>query len=190
MATYSEARDAFTGEHLVRVKSYAISIARELGLPEAECDAIGKAAIAHDLGKIGIPDRVLGKPAKLSELEFEVMKEHTIIGHRVLGDSPLFHLERQCARHHHERWDGSGYPDGLSGEAIPLVARITSVADVFDALMAKRPYKEPWSREEALQYLRDNSGSHFDPRVVGAFLRSQGEHISVPAVAASVPTAV
>lgn len=139
MATYSEARDAFTGEHLVRVKEYATNIARALGLPPDQCEAIGKAAIAHDLGKIGIPDRVLGKPGKLTDVEFDVMKEHTLIGQRVLGDSPLFDLERQCARHHHERWDGTGYPDGLAGEAIPLVARITSVADVFDALMSKRP---------------------------------------------------
>jgi len=116
------------------------------------------------------------------------MKEHTLIGHRVLGDSPLFDLERQCARHHHERWDGTGYPDKLAGPAIPLVARITSVADVFDALMSKRPYKEPWLREKALQYLRDNAGSHFDPEVVEAFLRSLGEPITSPADTAAVPS--
>jgi len=184
MATYSEARDSFTGEHLVRVKGYAADIARVLGLPEAQCEAIGKAAIAHDLGKIGIPDRVLGKPGKLTEAEFDEMKEHTVIGYRVLGDSPLFDLERQCARHHHERWDGTGYPDGLAGPAIPLVARITSVADVFDALMSKRPYKEPWPREEALQYLRDNAGSHFDPEVVEAFLRSQAAPLTASAASA------
>lgn len=178
MATYSEARDALTGEHLERVKQYAADIARALDLPDADCEALGKAAIAHDLGKIGIPDRVLGKPGKLTDVEFDVMKEHTLIGQRVLGDSPLFELERQCARHHHERWDGTGYPDGLAGEAIPLVARITSVADVFDALMSSRPYKEPWTRQAALQYLRDNAGSHFDPAVVDAFLRSQGETTS------------
>ncbi len=175
MATYSEARDSLTGEHLERVRKYAMMIGRELALSEKECADIGKAAIAHDLGKIGVPDSVLGKPGPLTAKEFEVMKEHTLIGQSVLGDSPLFELERQCARHHHERWDGSGYPDGLSGEEIPLVARIASVADVFDALMSRRPYKEPWPREEALQYLRQNAGTQFDPAVVAAFLRSQGE---------------
>lgn len=97
MAAYSEARDAFTGDHLVRVKAYAMGIARELGHSEDQARAIGKAAIVHDLGKIGIPDRVLGKPGKLTELEFDVMKEHTLIGQRVLGDSSLFEMERQCA---------------------------------------------------------------------------------------------
>ncbi len=171
MATYSEARDALTGEHLQRVREIATQITLALGKTREEAEAIGRAAIAHDLGKIGIPDAVLGKPGKLSSEEFEVMKEHATIGERVLGSSPLFSLERQCARHHHEWWDGSGYPDGLAGERIPLVARITAVADVFDALLSERPYKDAWPVDRALAHLREESGTHFDPDVVSAFFR-------------------
>ena len=171
MATYSEAKDALTGEHLQRVRETAMLVACELGLEIEEARAIGRAAAAHDLGKIGIPDAILGKPGKLTAAEFETIKTHTEIGERVLGQSPLLELERQAARFHHERWDGSGYPDGLTGTNIPLVARITSVADVFDALVTRRPYKEPWSVGVAAAYLKENSGTHFDPDVVVAFLR-------------------
>lgn len=171
MATYSEARDALTGEHLHRVRATATLIALVLGKTRGEAEAIGRAAIAHDLGKIGIPDAILGKPGRLSPEEFEVIKGHTLIGEQVLSNSPLFLLERQCARHHHEWWDGSGYPDGLAGEQIPLVARITAVADVFDALTSKRPYKDPWPIDRSLEYLKEKSGTHFDPAIVDAFLR-------------------
>ncbi len=168
---YSEAKDALTGEHLHRVRETATLVARELGSDIEEARAIGKAAVAHDLGKIGIPDAILGKPGKLTTEEFDIIKTHTEIGERVLGMSPLFELERQAARYHHERWDGSGYPDGLTGTNIPLVARIASVADVFDALVTRRPYKEPWSKGVAATYLKENAGTHFDPDVVQAFLR-------------------
>ncbi len=171
MAIYSEAKDALTGEHLFRVRETATLLAQELGLDMEEARAIGRAAVAHDLGKIGIPDAILGKPGKLTAEEFETIKTHTEIGERVLGRSPLFALERQAARHHHERWDGNGYPDGLTGTNIPLVARITSVADVFDALVTKRPYKEPWSEGATATYLKENAGTQFDPDVVAAFLR-------------------
>ncbi len=171
MAMYSEAKDALTGEHLFRVRETATLVARELGLDMEEARAIGRAAVAHDLGKIGIPDAILGKPGKLTDEEFETIKTHTEIGERVLGRSPLFALERQSTRHHHERWDGSGYPDGLTGTNIPLVARITSVADVFDALVTRRPYKEPWSAGVAATYLKENAGTQFDPDVVAAFVR-------------------
>lgn len=171
MAMYSEAKDALTGEHLHRVRETATLVAQELGLDIEDAREIGKAAVAHDLGKIGIPDAILGKPGKLTDEEFEVIKTHTEIGERVLGTSPLFELERQAARYHHERWDGSGYPDGVSGTNIPLVARITSVADVFDALVTRRAYKEPWSEGVAATYLKENAGTHFDPEVVEAFLR-------------------
>ncbi len=171
MAIYSEAKDALTGEHLHRVRETATLVARELGLEIEDARAIGKAAVAHDLGKIGIPDAILGKPGKLTAEEFETIKTHTEIGERVLGQSPLFELERQAARFHHERWDGNGYPDGLAGTNIPLVARITSVADVFDALVTRRPYKEPWSEGVATTYLKENAGTRFDPEVVAAFVR-------------------
>ena len=171
MAMYSEAKDALTGEHLHRVRETATLVACELGLEIEEARAIGRAAVAHDLGKIGIPDAILGKPGKLTADEFETIKKHTEIGERVLGQSPLFELERQAARYHHERWDGSGYPDRLTGTNIPLVARITSVADVFDTLVTRRPYKEPWSEGVAATYLKENAGTDFDPDVVAAFLR-------------------
>lgn len=170
MAVYSEARDAFTGEHLHRVRRTAIALAVSLGEGRQSAEEIGRAAIAHDLGKIGIPDAVLGKPEKLTDDEFDIIKTHTVIGERVLGDSPLFTLERQTARHHHEWWDGSGYPDGLAGEDIPLVARITAVADVFDALITRRPYKAPWNHERAIRYIIERRGTQFDPDVVDAFI--------------------
>ncbi len=170
MATYSEARDALTGEHLQRVRVIATRLAIGLGETSEDAHAIGKAAIAHDLGKIGIPDFILGKPARLTEEEYNTIKTHTLLGESALGSSPLFCLERQCARHHHEWWDGTGYPDGLAGEAIPLVARITSVADVFDALVTRRPYKDPWPVEEAIRYLRERSGTQFDPHIIRAFI--------------------
>ena len=171
MAVYSEAKDALTGEHLVRVRTIARLLALELGHSSADADALAKAAVAHDLGKIAIPEAVLGKPDRLTPEEFEIVKRHTEIGARVLGASPLFELERQCARHHHEWWDGSGYPDGLAAETIPLVARITSVADVYDALITRRPYKEPWPEEQAIQYIIDRAGTQFDPALVAAFTR-------------------
>ncbi len=170
MATYSEARDALTGEHLQRVRLIATRLAIALGESAEDAHAIGQAAIAHDLGKIGIPDAILGKPARLTEEEYDTIKTHTLIGESALGSSPLFCLERQCARHHHEWWNGQGYPDGLAGEDIPLVARITSVADVFDALATRRPYKDPWPLQKVLEYLEERSGAQFDPRVIRAFI--------------------
>lgn len=184
MATYSDARDALTGEHLQRVRSIATQLALALGESPERAHAIGKAAVAHDLGKIGIPDAILGKPARLTHEEYETIKTHTLIGERVLGSSALFCLERQSARHHHEWWDGGGYPDGLAGESIPLVARITSVADVFDALITRRPYKHAWPVEQALAYLEERSGTQFDPRVVRAFIALYNSG------GVSIPTAV
>lgn len=182
MATYSEAKDAFTGEHIQRVRKMAYQLAVGLGKNEEEAAAIGNAAIAHDLGKIGIPDDILGKPAKLTKDEFDLMKKHTIIGEKALGDSPLFELERKTARHHHEWWNGEGYPDAISGREIPLVARITAVADVFDALVTKRPYKDPWPLDRAVDYLRERSGTQFDPDVVEVFLDQYTRgRISLPA---------
>ena len=170
-AMYSEAKDALTGEHLYRVREMATQLASELGMEIEEARAIGRAAVAHDLGKIGIPAAILGKPGKLTAEEFEIIKTHTEIGERLLGLSALFELERQAARYHHERWDGSGYPNGLTGTNIPLVARITSVADVFDALVTRRPYKESWSEDVAAKYLKRNAGTQFDPDIVAAFVR-------------------
>jgi putative two-component system response regulator len=122
----------------------------------------------HDVGKIGIPDSILLKPGKLTPEEFDVMKRHPLIGAEIIGysDAPLLQLAHSVALYHHEKWDGSGYPYGLAGEAIPIEARLVAMADVFDALTSTRPYKKAWTVEAALDHIRQQSGKHFDPRVV------------------------
>lgn len=175
LAAAVEARDGLTGSHLRRVRAYAEALARRLGLPQEVVDEIGYSSILHDVGKLLVPDAVLGKPGKLTEEEWVEMRQHPDHGARILGDREFFAMARDIARCHHERWDGSGYPAGLRGEAIPIAARITSVADVFDALTTKRHYKEAWSEEDALAELRALSGSSFDPTVVDAFLELHAE---------------
>jgi len=126
----------------------------------------------HDTGKIAIPDSELRKPGKLDAAEWDIMKTHARIGHGVLArsDAPVFRMAAEVALRHHEKWDGSGYPDGLSGTAIPESARIVAVADVFDALSTRRPYKQPWPLEQVLDYMKQSSGQHFEPRLVEIFL--------------------
>jgi two-component system response regulator RpfG len=138
-----------------------------------ECDEIESSAPMHDIGKIGIPDHILRKPGPLHPEELAVMRRHTVIGHQMLSDSPSRYLQigAVIALGHHERFDGTGYPYGLAGDAIPLPARIVAVGDVFDALMTERPYKKPWQFREALDYIKTGSGSHFDPACAQAFLR-------------------
>ena len=170
MATYSKARDAFQEEHLQRVQKIAHLLAVGLGESEESAQAIGRAAIVHDLGNIGIPDAALGKPTELTHEEFNLIKTHTVIGEKLLGDSPLFELEREAMRRHHEWWNGEGYPDGIAGEEIPLVARITAVADVFGALITKRPHRAPWPLDRAIDYMRESNGTQFAPDVVEVFL--------------------
>jgi len=164
-------RDPETGEHLLRMSNYTRIIAAHLGLPQEEQDLLFNAAPMHDIGKMGIPDHILLKPGRLDEEELKVMRLHAQIGADILRDSPspLLQTASLIARTHHEKWDGSGYPNGLKGEDIPLYGRIVAVADVFDALTSTRPYKKGWSLEDASRYLRDNAGSHFDPRCVEAF---------------------
>jgi putative two-component system response regulator len=142
-----------------------------LGLPVQEQDLLFKAAPMHDIGKIGIINSVLLKLGKLITEEFNLVKQHTLIGYKLLNtsNSPLLQLAAEIAYTHHEKFDGSGYPRGLSGENIPLSGRIVAVADVFDVLTSTRPYKKAWSVEDAIEYLRDNSGTHFDPACVEAF---------------------
>ncbi len=151
-----------------RIRHYSVALALELGLPEHEAEAIGSASAIHDLGKLNLPDDVLMKPGALSEDDWERMRQHPLNGERLIGDSPRFGLERAVARWHHERWDGTGYPDGLSGEEIPLAARIVAVADAFDALTTVRPYKRAWAIEEACNEIVRVKGALFCPRVVGA----------------------
>lgn len=172
----SEYRDNETGWHIMRMTNYAQSIAKALNLPEAQRELLYVAAPMHDVGKIGIADAVLLKPGKLTDEEFEVMKRHTEIGVTILeGKDDLIKAARDIAGSHHERWDGQGYPKGLKGEEIPLLARICAVADVFDALTSTRPYKKPWSIPQAHDWVMSEAGKHFDPAVVQAFDESMPE---------------
>lgn len=166
----SEYRDNETGWHIMRMTNYAQAIAKAMGLPTDQRELLYVAAPMHDVGKIGIADAVLLKPGKLTGAEFEVMKTHTNIGMSILtGKDALIEAARDIAGSHHERWDGNGYPQGLAGEQIPILARICSVADVFDALTSSRPYKKAWSVEEATAWVISESGKYFDPSIVAAF---------------------
>lgn len=168
----AEHRDADTGDHIARVSAYVGLIAEAMGLPPAESRQMSLAATMHDVGKIAVPDAILLKPGSLTPEERREMEQHADRGRRILAGSasPVMRLAAEIAVSHHERWDGTGYPHRLSGEAIPLAGRIVAVADVFDALTTERPYKEAWSPERARAYLLESVGAHFDPSVVSAFL--------------------
>jgi putative two-component system response regulator len=165
------ARDEDTGQHTARMAHYAAAIAKAHGLPAQFQREILEAAPLHDLGKIGIPDDILLKPGKLTPDEFEIMKQHAQIGHSILQGYPFAVLQTaaEIALHHHESFDGSGYPSGVGGEGIPIAARIVALADVFDALSTQRPYKQPWSVEDSVAFIRQQAGRKFDPAVVVAF---------------------
>lgn len=169
----SEYRDNETGMHIVRISHYARRLALEIGYGEEAADELLHAAPMHDVGKIGIPDAILLKPGKLDEREWAVMRQHPIIGAQIIGEHPsgLLKTAAIIARCHHEKWDGTGYPHGLKGDAIPPEARIVSLVDVFDALTSVRPYKPAWPVEQALGYIREQSGRHFEPALVDAFMR-------------------
>jgi HD-GYP domain-containing protein (c-di-GMP phosphodiesterase class II) len=162
-------KDRTTGEHLQRVRGYVEAIAGRLGLPAALVEEFGYSSVMHDVGKIHTPDHILQSEHHLSDAEFGVIKQHCIDGETMLGEARFFETARAIAREHHERWDGKGYPDGRKGEDISLAARIVSVADVFDALTSKRPYKEAWSAKAGLEAIAAGSGERFDPEVVSAF---------------------
>ena len=171
LAKAGEYRDEITGNHVVRMSRYSRQIAEALGLSEKECDEIEYAAPMHDIGKIGIQDDILLKPGKFDDEEWLKMQQHTLIGHSILSDSQSRYIQTGSviALNHHERFDGMGYPNGISGKDIPLVARIVSVADVYDALVSPRPYKKAWLEKDAQEYLHKNSGTQFDPICVEAF---------------------
>lgn len=171
LARAAEYRDDETGQHTRRVGRSAARIARTLGMTGKEVAGIRMAAPLHDVGKIGIPDAILLSADRLSDEEFEVMKTHCSIGSNLLSseDVPLLNLAAEIALSHHERWDGDGYPGGLSGEDIPLSGRIVAVADTFDALTHARPYKKAWTTDQAAALLEEDAGAHFDPDVVEAF---------------------
>lgn len=171
LARAAEYRDGDTGVHVQRMSLYAEAIGRTLGLPAHELDLLLNASPMHDVGKIGIPDIILLKPGKLTPEEFAVMRQHTLIGADILQGqgSALLRTAHDIALCHHERWDGAGYPHGLSGTAIPLPARIAAVADVFDALTMVRPYKRAWNMDDARREIVGQAGQRFDPSVVAGF---------------------
>jgi len=172
LAVAAEFRDDETGQHIKRVGHMSAVLARNLGLPQDQVELIERAAPLHDVGKIGIPDHILRKPGPLTPEEFEVIKAHAAIGARILsgGRFPLLRMAEEIALTHHERWDGTGYPQGLTGEAIPLSGRIVALADAFDAIISLRPYKGAQRIEEAITTIAAGAGTQFDPRVVDAFL--------------------
>jgi two-component system response regulator RpfG len=172
LAKAGEYRDEGTGNHVLRMAKYSRLIAEQLALSIGECEEIELAAPMHDIGKIGISDNILLKPGTLNIEERKIMDTHTIIGHEILKDSPSRYLQLGAviALAHHEKYNGTGYPNGLQGNRIPLSARIVAVADVYDALTTARPYKSPWSSEDAIDFIREQSGQHFDPQCTKAFL--------------------
>ncbi|MEY2533128.1 MAG: cyclic di-GMP phosphodiesterase [bacterium] len=171
LAQAAEYRDDNTWEHTQRVGAMAARLGRKVGLDDAEVDLVRIAAPLHDVGKIAIPDTILLKPDRLTDEEYEVVKTHAALGARILEESTsqLFQVAERICRSHHERWDGNGYPDGLSGEDIPLAGRLVAVADVFDILVHERPYKEGMSVDDAAEELRRNAGTQFDPGIIAAF---------------------
>ena len=186
MASLAETRDSDTGNHIRRTQHYVKSLARQLShhprfsafLDSHTIGLLFKSAPLHDIGKVGIPDRILLKPGKLTPEEFEVMKTHTTLGRnaiehaeQMLGTEVAFlKIAKEIAYSHQEKWDGSGYPQGLKGDQIPIAARLMAVADVYDALISRRIYKEPMPHDEAVKIIEQTSGRHFDPDIVEAFL--------------------
>ena len=194
LAKLSESRDTETGDHLERMRSYTRELAIELSSwPEYEdvihstfVEELYHSSPLHDIGKVGIPDRILLKPGKLSQEEFEVMKSHTLIGGDTLqaadveaGQDSFLAMGRDIAYFHHEKYDGSGYPYGAAAKEIPLPARIVALADVYDALSSKRPYKEPFDHERSKQIILEGRGTHFDPDVVDAFLSREARFVEI-----------
>ncbi|OGT15868.1 MAG: two-component system response regulator [Gallionellales bacterium RIFOXYB12_FULL_54_9] len=173
----ADSRDPETGAHILRMAHFSKHIAKRMGMSEEDQDMLLEASPMHDIGKVGIPDNILLKQGRLDVAEFEIMKRHSILGYGILNGSQSMMLQvaAQIALHHHEKFDGTGYPTGLAGEAIPVFARICAVADVFDALTSARPYKKAWEDDRAIALLREGAGSHFDPVCVDAFLSDWNE---------------
>ena len=167
-----EYRDNETGNHVIRMSKSCHIVAQAVGLSLAESNVILDASPMHDVGKIGIPDRILLKPGKLDADEWKIMKSHVDFGAEILGGNSfeIMRVARDIAYYHHEKWDGSGYPDGLVGEQIPVSARIAAICDVFDALQSERPYKPAWNLEHTLDFMKNNTGNHFDPQIMPRFL--------------------
>jgi putative two-component system response regulator len=172
LASAMEYRDNETGAHNQRMSRYSEAVARKIGFCEEATVRLLYASPMHDVGKIGIPDRILFKPARLDSEEMDIMKRHTTIGAEILKNSDIDYIQLAeiIALNHHEKWDGTGYPEGLAGEEIPLSGRIVALADVFDALISKRPYKDPIPLDRSFEIIREGRGTHFDPALTDAFL--------------------
>jgi len=181
LAKAGEYRDEDTGNHVVRMAEYAFLIAQEIGLDKEVCAIIRHAAPMHDIGKIGVPDHILLKRGRLDPDEWSKMQTHTSIGYEILRDSPSFFLKSGAiiALGHHERFDGGGYPQGLTENNIPIEARVAAVADVFDALQSERPYKKAWNIERTLEYMREQRAQHFDPECIDAFFNRLEQILAV-----------
>jgi response regulator RpfG family c-di-GMP phosphodiesterase len=179
----SEHRDNETGDHIIRIGHYASALAAALDLSQDEQDLLRLATPMHDIGKVGTPDTILLKTGPLTPEEWEIMKQHAIAGYDILRDSESLLLQKgaEIALSHHERFDGGGYPFGLEGDKVPLSGRIAAVCDVFDALLSKRPYKEPWPIDQVLAHMNAQSGRHFDPNVIAAFHRVLPELLEIRA---------
>lgn len=177
----SEFKDEDTGDHIVRIGEYSRMMAQKLGWSENEIEVISYAAPMHDVGKIGIPDKIMLKPGKLTREEFEVMKTHATIGAKLLSRSKsgILKMAREIALCHHEKYNGKGYPNGLAGEKIPISGRIVAIADTFDALTSKRPYKDPYPPEMALDIIRKDRGEHFDPEMTDLFIAHFNEFLKI-----------
>jgi putative two-component system response regulator len=173
--------DTDTGVHIWRMAAYSAALARAAGWSVEQAGVLELAAPMHDTGKIGIADKILKAPRRLNDEEMAIMKTHTTIGHQILSknETPLFQMAAEVALYHHEKWDGSGYPQQLAGDTIPESARIVAIADVFDALTMKRPYKEAWPVDKALDTLQQDAGSHFDPGMVNLFMQIKNEILAI-----------
>ncbi|MBF0460674.1 MAG: DUF3369 domain-containing protein [Magnetococcales bacterium] len=171
LAVASELKDRETGNHVNRIQHYSEALARQIGMDEVQVQAIAQASTLHDLGKLGIPDAIIRKPGKLTDEEYAVIKTHSKLAMDIFGNHPGFELAREIAFAHHEKWDGSGYPERLQGEQIPLSARLVAVVDVLDALASERPYKKAWPMDEVIAEIQRNSGQQFDPKMVDALIQ-------------------
>ncbi len=178
----SEFKDTDTGVHIWRMAGYSSALAAASGWDAAACRQLELAAPMHDIGKLSIPDAILHKPGKLDAEEWTVMQTHSTVGYKILSKSsaaPILQMAATVALRHHEKWDGSGYPDGLAGEEIPEMARIVAIADVFDALSMTRPYKEAWPLDRVMETMTSSAGTHFDPRLIEHFVRIQPQIVAI-----------
>jgi response regulator RpfG family c-di-GMP phosphodiesterase len=170
LAMAAETKDDDTGDHIRRIQSYVAALALRVGLSREDVELVSLSSIMHDVGKISVPDDILKKPGKLTDEEMDVMRLHTKHGMSILPNKAFFEMARAITKHHHERWDGTGYPDKLAGDNIPFAARMVAIADVFDALTSHRPYKQAWPFEKAIEVMKQGAGTQFDPKLVKMWL--------------------